>query len=366
MIRDYIKIIEGGGGSKNYEQMLQNYMTTPKSKSNVKNYISWAKQNLVKTDRIIWFLRWLRIELAATTPNENDNLIGAEALGEKSELDKLNKNFGTHYSTYDMLPIKSLQTKLVHFLSLPINKIQEIKWLIQSPKELISDFTEIEEEWKISANTKNQLEYDRGDEPEKIITFNDGYAWFNLDTYYCRREADAMGHCGNGGGKSSETIFSLRSLVYEDENKSNWHPVLTFICDSEGYLGEMKGRGNDKPAYKYHPYIIALLKSNYVTGINGGGYMPENNFSLDDLDEEEKAALIKLKPTLADVDEVYRSEGMSKRVLSLVENKLSSKDFEMKDFEYQPEHKRFVVKRWQDFDRSRSRKNIGYCYGIFR
>jgi len=34
----------------------------------------------------------------------------------------------------------------------------------------------------------------------------------------------------------------------------------------------MKGRGNDKPAPKYHPYVVELLRHHLIRGIKGGGY----------------------------------------------------------------------------------------------
>jgi hypothetical protein len=68
-------------------------------------------------------------------------------------------------------------------------------------------------------------------------------------------------------------------------------PNLTFILKSGEFLGEMKGRGNQKPQEKYHSYIMELLlyKKNgkyLVSGIEGGGYAPERNFDLEDLSDQ--------------------------------------------------------------------------------
>ena len=83
-------------------------------------------------------------------------------------------------------------------------------------------------------------------------------------------------------------------------------------------LGEMKGRGNDKPAAKYHRHIISLLESDIVKGIQGGGYMPENNFSMNDLKPEEADALMEKKPTLATPLYYYKRNGVDDTLMKMV------------------------------------------------
>lgn len=124
-----------------------------------------------------------------------------------------------------------------------------------------------------------------------IIKFPDGWSWVNLGKSYCPIESATMGHCGNSGGSSSDRILSLR------DNKNV--PHLTFIDTGDGKLGEMKGRHNSKPEKKYHPYIVELLKSDYVKKLIGGGYAEESNFDLNDLGLEEKEKLLALKPSLS-------------------------------------------------------------------
>jgi hypothetical protein len=138
-----------------------------------------------------------------------------------------------------------------------------------------------------------------GDE-KVVLEWPNGWTWFDLERSGCSKEADAMGHCGNGSGNYGETILSLRKNVSGDF----WTPHLTFILDDNNMLGEMKGRNNDKPVSRYHPYIIALLKSDVVDGIKGGGYMPENNFSMRDLDDDVRKELCKEKPGLAEFHDV--------------------------------------------------------------
>jgi hypothetical protein len=115
-----------------------------------------------------------------------------------------------------------------------------------------------------------------------------GWAWVSLDCASSSEEGKAMGHCGNAySDNENDNILSLR----DEEN----YPHLTFVV-ADGVLGEMKGRANTKPAKKYHPAIIALLKSDLVRSVKGGGYDPESNFDLQDLEADELRELKKIKP----------------------------------------------------------------------
>lgn len=115
-----------------------------------------------------------------------------------------------------------------------------------------------------------------------------GWKWVSLDKGYCKQEGDAAGHCGNAAHKEGDNILSLR----DEQNRVH----LTFIVNNK-ILGESKGRGNNKPSPKYHPAIIPLLLSPLINFVRGGGYRPENNFALDDLDEETRKQLIEKKPS---------------------------------------------------------------------
>lgn len=134
---------------------------------------------------------------------------------------------------------------------------------------------------------KNKQRNKPGRVGKTVLAFPDGYSWVDLERRYCELERDTMGHCGNVGGALDDTILSLR-------DKKNI-PYLTFILN-KGILGEMKGRGNDKPSTKYHPYIIELLKLPIIKRIKGEGYLPEKNFKLSDLKEDQLEELIKIKP----------------------------------------------------------------------
>lgn len=130
-----------------------------------------------------------------------------------------------------------------------------------------------------------------------------GWKWVSLDKGYCSVEAKAAGHCGNAAGRPGDNILSLRD--------PGGYPHLTFIVNDKT-LGEAKGRGNDKPVPKYHPAIMAILLSNEIASIRGGGYKPENNFQIKDLSEEDRQKLLTAKPDIDYIDSVFKNIDLAK------------------------------------------------------
>jgi hypothetical protein len=123
--------------------------------------------------------------------------------------------------------------------------------------------------------------------------------------------------------------------------------VATFILDADGQLGEMKGRGNDKPAARYHPYILALLRHDMIRGIKGGGYMPENNFSMSDFDPQTREQLIAKKPELKGLLSYYEEEGMTERVMDMLGTRLRERD--LPDYEsHDPVKRDFILSTYRD------------------
>ena len=176
-----------------------------------------------------------------------------------------------------------------------------LKSKFNDPNFWIGDLDTQVELWHTSLESKSRMPGADGEvildlsnsiEPKNVSLLKggwEGWKWVDLRKGYCDKESKSMGHCGNSGALLGDTILSLR-----DQNNI---PHLTFILNG-GNLGQMKGRNNNKPSEKYHPAIVELLKLPIIKQVVGGGYKPENNFSLNDLDEEIKDQLIELKPDL--------------------------------------------------------------------
>jgi len=321
-----------------------------------------------RTDRITWALRLMKHmlmlrarEAAIQTLQGNVQISDDYRKGVEEVLQYVNKQEGRLAAKSGMseselqnaaaaLTGGQAERSMEHFLSLPIPAIQDYTFEWQTPSDIFNQFRELEKEWQEAR--KRQVshtdDYEEGD-IEPIIKFPDGSAWFDLKRQSCDVEAASMGHCGNrADAKDSHTVLSYRTPV---KGTDQWIPHMTFILDKEhGTLGEMKGRGNEKPAAKYHPYIIDLLKQPYVKGFGPGGYEPQNNFSLDDLPEEQAAALKEMKPGFMTPLEHYKKTGMTEdlanRVISMV-NEVSGEKTT-----YHPEDKEFTVDTYRNLEQA--------------
>lgn len=143
-------------------------------------------------------------------------------------------------------------------------------------------------EWHISLATNQRNKINKSEEKNIIISFNDGYFWKFIGAGSCKEEGAAMGHCGSSG---TDDLYSLR----DGQNK----PHITAAFRKEGnknILTQMKGKGNERPISKYHPYIVDLLgdKNFNVTDIDyrfGQGGQYGKDFNPMDLNEKLGASL---------------------------------------------------------------------------
>jgi hypothetical protein len=135
--------------------------------------------------------------------------------------------------------------------------------------------------------------------------------WFDLGKGSCRSEGKAMVHCGNVPTEvEGDRILSLRT-EHKIGDKTYHEPHLTFIYNN-GFLGEMKGRGNDKPAKHYHREIANLLKDPRIKGIIGGGFKPKSNFHFSDLSPELQQEVLKANPNLITSADINNDENVEK------------------------------------------------------
>ena len=276
--------------AQDYKAMFQSLIQKkPELEKEVDETINKAKANLKKLDRITWYLRQYRIALS----KKYDNDLYSQYL---QDLKKRNPDY------VESDNISMLLDKLINSLAHNIPAIMDYSFQNQSPKQVEETFVNILRE-EVPA-LKGAVQYEVNSDNKIVMDFNDGWYWVQLNRAQCREEGAAMGHCGNDANpKPGSTILSLRKLIKRTNNEKNWvwEPHLTFILLKDGMLSEMKGRNNEKPNEKYHKYIIPLLKeTKLIRGIEGGGYLVQNNFSIDDLTKEEREELIKINPRLGD------------------------------------------------------------------
>lgn len=216
-----------------------------------------------------------------------------------SETINLSANYNVLNPEYLNIFKRWLAYNVIHNDPNILNKIRDKDIIFAMPSELKSKFN----------NTKytiQDLENDNNNYHAKLSThksksYNEpirnldliptnGLQWGNLNKDYCEKYGKTMGHCGNSNAKHSDEILTLY------DPKTNTH-YLTFIIN-DGILGEMKGRSNTKPNSKFFPNIKQLLLSQYVKAIRGGGYVSENNFTFNDLDEQSKKEILSKKPNI--------------------------------------------------------------------
>lgn len=291
----------------NYQQMFDPVLSNKDQdvvaelSNQIKNLIKWARQHLKREDRIVWYLRIARLVMLNDEQQKKEEARLIENGGQSEYL---------HWSSY--FNTNMGRQEISHFFDMPIKHIIDYRFGWQSPELVLDLFRKYEAEWKES-NTPDDESFPLDPESEKIIhSFPDGFHWVMLNRGGCRKEANAMGHCGNGSGRQGQHLLSLRKLITMPNGDKYWRPSLTFILEEDGFLGEMKGRGNQKPSEKYHPHIVELLKkTSLVKGIRGGGYLKENNFSMADLSEDRRQELYNINPELMGPLDYYKKMGIT-------------------------------------------------------
>lgn len=285
-------------------------------------WLDFSKNVLKRNDRVVWFLRHVKMYVindvarrARDLPPENRKKIDKEHLYLSRSLNVMDITSGNE--------LDRMEDNFRHYLGMDIRQINEHVWSSEAYGELLEKFEHFSEDWKLG-NAGTPIRIQSGD--KMLIKFDGGRkAWWLLNRGACADEKKSMAHCGNiPTVQPGERILSFRTKRATD---GEWVPHLTFILDGDGLIGEMKGYDNKKPEPVYHPYIVELLKHEIVAGIKGGGFQPENNFSLADLDDDVADELLKEKPELGSLMELFRKEGFTDRVKSLMYTQLRAKGF---------------------------------------
>ena len=269
-------------------------------RADVLEKLDWSLKNLVKEDRVLWFLGiirryhlacWSQIEPAESLPGKENKKrlsilrdFGISRIVEDYE--GLIASFIPNWDHYKSL--SEIHDSRV-LRKLPFNRREKGKQIPISVEELMLNLRTAEE--GLVKNASGRYCKDGID----FLTMEDGWKWVRVEDGYSREEARAMGHCGNGAGKPGDVLYSLREPIMR-KDRVFWRPHLTFICKRSGFFGEMKGRANGKPSSVYNERITGLLKKSDFRGVRGGGYLPENNFDISELTSEQLAEIISANP----------------------------------------------------------------------
>ena len=321
---------ERGPGTETYNNLIKEF---DKARALATGGLRlFRKGEGIDNSKVVWYLTWWILDtklhfiltaqgLSGSGP-EHSSLMQYNSIFTDKEIQKVKnkaEQAQLHYQqTGDrprgIFPANSASQfvqSLVHFLGTEgvAQKVREMPLKpTMTPLEALEEWKNIEDDWlqQLKDEERSIFHVEYQYQPENtlkpMIKFPDGSAWFNLNRPYCKEEGTSMGHCGNSAtyNEYEDTIFSYRSphLHKTSESGEYWIPHLTFIYNkATGMLGEMKGYGNQKPRKKYHNVIKTLIMDDKIKGIVGGGYMPESNFSVWDLDDAEE--IVKKKPLLS-------------------------------------------------------------------
>lgn len=285
-------------------------------KTSCAGHIDWAETMLKRKDRVTWYLRWVKLAALYKIEAEKHLDLTAESIEKlnrqknalKSKLPSMSNDDLARESA-QFLNSGTIASWLEHILSLPVAAIQNFQFTNQTAGDIIQALTALENKWKEGAEGTVS-----GTDGKLFLKTIQNFAWYDLEAPYSKVEACAMGHCGNAPNSSdpNQTILSLRQKL----PNGKYRVCLTFIFHKkEGMLGEMKGRGNDKPSAEYHSEIEDLIMDSRIKGIVGGGFAPESNFTIWDLGDKAAKELLEKKPTLCPVGEYIEHIGVDDFIL---------------------------------------------------
>jgi len=189
-----------------------------------------------------------------------------------------------------------------------------------------------------------------------IMSFPDGYYWIDLGKKECEDEGNAMGHCAT---TNHDTLYSLRK-------KQSPHVTVAIEheSDNSAIIYQMKGRGNEKPVEKYHPYIVELLaypnvsedvKINKTTNMYqiidliSNEYKPEKDFHISDLSAKRIKYLFDKNKVLMD-----KQNNIALKNKLMKEGELTKEEFVdgYSDLKIINDEIHFILSGWSDFDKA--------------
>ena len=259
--------------------------------------VAWARENLCKDDRIIWFLGVVQRAALLRLRNSGETLcpkmlrkINRKLRGFDAE--RVNADFDSDFAA-SWPHYRSLTNvyNCPHLLDYSFSFRQGNRFIPKPAALILSDYEEMEERLKKLVAGERFCSAGK-----PYLNFKDGWTWFMIEDGGSYQEAKAMKHCGNGIGTPDDVLLSLREPI-QGGNVLFWKPHLTFILNN-GILGEMKGCANAKPDKRFHSYVEGLLSRPEICRVQGGGYLPENNFSFADMEPALQRRTMEANPEL--------------------------------------------------------------------
>ena len=158
------------------------------------------------------------------------------------------------------------------------------------------------------------IDFKEENEIVKRYPSDDGseYYWVKIDSNFCDKESERMGHCGRSG--RGNILYSLRSIkpYGKGHTISDSHVTIAFNPNDRKIL-QAKGKKNQKPSERYFPYIFDFIKylaeNNLFLGF-GSEYASDEDYDWDDMTKEQIDYLYKFNP---DIFDSYSSKMMLKR-----------------------------------------------------
>ena len=132
--------------AQNYEGMFNDILklnADPRLRQQITQDINWARKTLRKNDRIVWFLRWVKVWLISTATGS-----GVAAAAFPGALQRQNRRLGPAPGQDDLMGSPALKQQLEHFLSLPVPEIQNYVFRAESPRQLFDLFAKYEAAWR--------------------------------------------------------------------------------------------------------------------------------------------------------------------------------------------------------------------------
>jgi len=217
------------------------------------------------------------------------DLIDFIKIENKPSIDLKNKQNPLIYIT-DLLDRYKYITDWIDNPNVPYENLKNMTWDEAEQKAI---------DWHNSLEANGNVDNILGDNSELIHKFSDGYSWVLTKSNYCDASQKSMGHCATA---TNSDMYLLRLIKGNEEFlTADWHP-------EDKYIIQLKGKQNNKPIPKYHPYIMWLLiDSGMVDELKTDeGYQSESNFQISDLSPENLKIIIEKRPDLlGDEEDIY-------------------------------------------------------------